>query len=99
MKSLPSAAALPIKGRFVRVAVAATSKQRNDALRFQAAGDRDDVPNGVVGMRVVDRHQERLPFVDPLESARHGGALRYAAAIKTGSIPKDTPQQKAQRML
>ena len=92
-KSLPRPAASPISGRLARsrsppqpktVMTLAVSSIARDELARQ----RSQIPQGVVGMRVVDNDGEWLAAVDALESSRHmrerfdaaGNRLRVASA-------------------
>ena len=73
--SLSSAAAMPISGRFARSRSPPQPKSVMTRLLRQTARDRDEVAQGIVGVRVVDHDEKRLPHIHTLEAARHGGAV------------------------
>ena len=89
--SLSRAATMPINGRLVRIAIATAAEDRNQPALRQRARGLEQVPQRVVGVRVVDDDGHVVAGArDDLEAARHAGQGVHAASHGSSGMSRAT---------
>ena len=94
------AGGLAHQGTLSAIAIATAAEQGNDfsfqaGLRNKVAGQRGEVAERVVGVRVVDDNREGLAAIDALEPAGNAGKVEYSLRDRFGGTIAGIPGSRS----